>query len=370
MSHAATNWAIQQRGLPPAAKLVLWYLADRHNPDFGCFPSQEQLVEACEMSRSSVNRHLEALEAAGLVRRVPRIDPATKRQLTTRYLLAFEAGFRAPPGPSDSAADDPGSGPEGGLEPCPEMGHGPGTSGEQAPGPCVNLGHGSVSRSSGTRHPEIGPSRVPKSGGAVCHSCGTQTSKGTGKKKEEEEEGARARGTPAGEDAPDGAVPPGDGPPPAAPPDGARLLRSVLEAVGLDPDGWVSAWWRGAEAERHVLRWREVVGLAEAQILETARGTRRERPDPPDGPKALDRAMERAATAAAARAVAPRGGPGRRAPEARRQPPREEVLAFWAERINGPAFVAASSVSASLARDLVAAGLVAPERLRERGIAA
>ncbi len=39
MSHRATNWAIQQRGLPPAAKLVLWHLCDRHNPDFGCFPS-------------------------------------------------------------------------------------------------------------------------------------------------------------------------------------------------------------------------------------------------------------------------------------------------------------------------------------------
>jgi hypothetical protein len=34
MSHRATNWAIQQRGLAPATKLVLWHLCDRHNPDY------------------------------------------------------------------------------------------------------------------------------------------------------------------------------------------------------------------------------------------------------------------------------------------------------------------------------------------------
>ena len=33
MSHKATVWAIQQRGLKPATKIVLWFLCDRHNPD-------------------------------------------------------------------------------------------------------------------------------------------------------------------------------------------------------------------------------------------------------------------------------------------------------------------------------------------------
>ena len=28
MSHKATNWAIQQRGLSPVTKLVLWYLCE------------------------------------------------------------------------------------------------------------------------------------------------------------------------------------------------------------------------------------------------------------------------------------------------------------------------------------------------------
>ena len=36
MSHKATLWAIEQRGLKPTTKIVLWHLCDRFNPDFGC----------------------------------------------------------------------------------------------------------------------------------------------------------------------------------------------------------------------------------------------------------------------------------------------------------------------------------------------
>ena len=32
MSHDATNWAIQRRGLKPTTKIVLWHLCDRFNP--------------------------------------------------------------------------------------------------------------------------------------------------------------------------------------------------------------------------------------------------------------------------------------------------------------------------------------------------
>ena len=48
MSHKATLWAIEQRGLKPTTKIVLWHLCDRFNPDFGCFPSQARLAEDCE----------------------------------------------------------------------------------------------------------------------------------------------------------------------------------------------------------------------------------------------------------------------------------------------------------------------------------
>ena len=93
MSHEGTNWAIKTKGLRPITKIVLWHLADCHNPSAGCFPTQEYLAERCEISRASVNRQLDELEEAGLIRREPQIDPDTKRQRPTRYRLAFEEGF-------------------------------------------------------------------------------------------------------------------------------------------------------------------------------------------------------------------------------------------------------------------------------------
>lgn len=93
MSHKATNWAVEQRGMKPIAKVLLWHLADCHNPVMGCFPTQEYLAERCEISRASVNRYLVELEESGLIRRTQRVDEQTKRQLPTRYLLAFEDGF-------------------------------------------------------------------------------------------------------------------------------------------------------------------------------------------------------------------------------------------------------------------------------------
>ena len=107
MSHQATNWAFQQRGLEAATWRVLIILADRHNPDFGCFPSQNRIAADAEMSRSSLNVHLYKLERAGLIRRERRIDPETRRQRSTRYLFAFD--------------------PEFDEKPCPDSGHGNGT---------------------------------------------------------------------------------------------------------------------------------------------------------------------------------------------------------------------------------------------------
>ena len=104
MSHFATNWAIRQRGLKPATKIVLWHLCDRHNPDYGCFPAQNRLAHDCEISRAGLNTHLDLLERVGLLRRERRIDPATKRQMSTRYILGFEDDFG--PGPGNLATEN------------------------------------------------------------------------------------------------------------------------------------------------------------------------------------------------------------------------------------------------------------------------
>jgi hypothetical protein len=71
------------------------YLADCHNPENGCFPTQVKIAEFCEISRRSVNNHLDKLEKCGLIVRHDSVDEETHRQRPTRYYLAFEEGFAA-----------------------------------------------------------------------------------------------------------------------------------------------------------------------------------------------------------------------------------------------------------------------------------
>lgn len=126
MSHAATNWAIQQRGLKPTTKLVLWHLCDRHHADHGCFPSQDTLASDCELSRSALNRHLDELERLGLIRREQRQDRTTKRQQSTLYFFAFETAAKT----------------QDVVVPCPETKHG--TVSRKAQEPCPENGESRV----------------------------------------------------------------------------------------------------------------------------------------------------------------------------------------------------------------------------------
>jgi len=159
MSHRATNWAIQQRGLPPATKLVLWHLCDRHNPDYGCLPSQDQLAAVVEISRASLNTHLDRLERAGLIRRERRHEGDTHKRRSTRYFLGFEAEF--PGGGGDGSGA-----PEGTKKPCPDFGHG------WSEGPCPDSGHGMPCPNSGHGKPqENGQIPCPESGHGSDEPC-------------------------------------------------------------------------------------------------------------------------------------------------------------------------------------------------------
>lgn len=96
MSHVAVSWALEQKDLKPGVWIVLIKLADRQNKDtLQINPSQEKLAADCNMSRATLNRHLDELEALGLVRRILRRDPATNRSLSTYYILAKD--FDNPP---------------------------------------------------------------------------------------------------------------------------------------------------------------------------------------------------------------------------------------------------------------------------------
>lgn len=334
MSHEATNWAIKQRGLKPTTKIVLWHLCDRFNPDYGCFPSQDRLAHDCEISRSTLNDHLGQLEAVGLLRRVPRLDPVTKRQLPTRYILGFEPGFTPVA-----------------VVPCPEIGHGEdeGAESDDDAGisplddafdarPCPDFGHGDQAEAvsdfpaepcpenaeSRVRNPDTNPVSEPLS------------------KPVKEEEGAQARAAISDE-----------------------AFGELLDTLGLDPTA-LPGWWQGWPPRLHVQRWRDELGLTEAEIIAAAEASRQEHPEPPDGPKALDRAMQRAAQ----RKVEDVGRK-RRKPKVAPAPaakPITDLPAFYADLVNSDRYLPVSAISNTMRDAMLARGLVTAERLRERGV--
>ncbi|MDB6179483.1 helix-turn-helix domain-containing protein [Paracoccus sp. Z330] len=330
MSHNATNWAIQQRGLKPTTKIVLWHLCDRHNPDYGCFPSQRLLAHDCEISRSTLNVHLDRLEKAGLIRRTNCFDPETKRQRPTRYFL----GFEVPLAPA-------------GSDPCPETGHGfDGTDALSNPAietpsnaagaarPCPDTGHGAVSGFRADPCPENGQSRVRNPDHNPVREPLREPVK--------EEECAQAR-----EEVPE------------------EFFGRLLEALGFDPDGALPSWWQGWPPREHVRRWRDDLGLSEEQILGVAEVSRSDHPTPPDGPKALDRAMERAAQSSAPSSAAK----ARHRRTAVAKPPGDdEVAEFYAGLVNADGYLPPSTINNRIRELLLARDLVTPERLRMRGV--
>lgn len=93
MSIQAINWCIEQKGLPPAEWVVLFHLCHAHNPEYGCFPSQEFLSEHTGMSSRSMVRHMSSLEAKGLLIRARRYDGNVR--VSDRYHFPFEDDFEA-----------------------------------------------------------------------------------------------------------------------------------------------------------------------------------------------------------------------------------------------------------------------------------
>ena len=339
MSHDATNWAIKQRGLKPTTKIVLWHLCDRFNPDYGCFPSQARLAHDCEISRSTLNDHIGQLEATGLLRRIPRIDPKTKRQLPTRYILGFEPGFI----PAD-------------VVPCPETGHGCSpqgldveTAAEIAPiaansvGPRPDLGHGIDAK------PVSGfcPDPCPENGQSRVRNPDTNLVREPLSKPVKEEEGAQARDS-----------------------DFDRFFAELLSALGFAANATLPAWWQGWPARTHVHRWLNDFGLSEDRILEVATATRRDHPNPPDGPKALDRFMERAAQRDEQAAENGNGRSDKRTRKTQGKPllSPDELAKFYADIVNSDRFLPPSMINNAMCDAMLARGLVTPERLRVRGV--
>jgi hypothetical protein len=319
MSHKATVWAIQQRGLKPATKIVLWFLCDRHNPDFGCFPTQARLADDAEMSISALNGHLAKLEALRLIHRVRVHDPRTHKRQATRYILAFEDGFP--------------------QEPTPETGDGlEGTDEEQGDDPTPDSGHGAISGFSAKPSPDFAESHL--------RNPETNLVREPLREPVKEEEGAQARDS-----------------------EFDRFFAELLIALGFAANATLPAWWQGWPARLHVQRWRDDLGLSEARIIATAAETRRDHPNPPDGPKALDRFMERAAQRDAQKAAAV-GNSGkakrRRKAESKPRPSDDEVAVYYAAIVNSDAYLPRDLFTSRTCGLMLDRGLVTPERLRQR----
>lgn len=340
MSHDATNWAIKQRGLKPTTKIVLWHLCDRFNPDYGCFPSQARLAHDCEISRSTLNDHIGHLEAFGLLRRIPRIDPVTKRQLPTRYILGFEPGFT----PADAV-------------PCPEIGHGGSARGldaETAPeidptptlpvDPCPEITHGiDLEAVSG-----FCPDPCPENGQSRVRNPDTNLVREPLRKPVKEEEDAQAREIQF------------DG-----------FFAELISALGFAANASLPAWWQGWPARTHVRRWIDELGLSMDRIIEVATESRADHPNPPDGPKALDRFMERAAQRDAQSIAADASSAKAKRPRKRDvgpQPSKDELAQFYAAKVNADGYLPQNMISTAMCGLMLSRGLVTPERLRMRGV--
>lgn len=108
MSIKAMNWAWDIR-LQPAVKLVLLKLADRANDDGECWPGQESIATACDMSERSVMRHIGFLERVGILS-VGRRKGEDGRQETNLYTLNFlyKPGDKLSPGDDGEPGDNQG----------------------------------------------------------------------------------------------------------------------------------------------------------------------------------------------------------------------------------------------------------------------
>ena len=287
MSHTAVNWALEQTGLKPAAKLVLICLADRHNKDTGeCFPSQELLARDACISRSSLNDQLALLEDLGFINRHPEIDPVSRRQKRTNY--TFNAPFQMA-NPMSEIRTRAVS--EKDQKPCPK------------------------NAQSRVRNSDTNPVREPISKPPCAQA------------REAEEEEVSISDFSEG------------------------FWTDLLVALKVDLTA-PGKWWTGQAARKHVAKWLDL-GLTEDRILEVARKSRERQPEAPQGPKALDGMMEAAAAA----------------PAPSKPASADAVLGFWAEKLQGAAYVAPSSLSISTANELLRRGLVAIDDLRRRGIA-
>jgi hypothetical protein len=137
------------------------------------------------------------------------------------------------------------------------------------------------------------------------------------------------------------------------------FFAELLAVFGFPADQDLPVWWQGQGARTHVSRWLEALGLSEDQVLDVARQFSAQKPDLPQGPKALDRAMEREAK------PSPCSKPKKRAQPTASD---DEIAQRTAEWILSDKYIPPNGVSSRALTLVMERGLVPEERLKERGL--
>lgn len=102
MSLDLMSWAFKQH-VEPGPKLVLLALADHANGQTGlCIPGQKSLAIQCSMSVRTVQRHIQVLEDAGLLRREARMRGEGRGRTSDRYYLGDQGDKSAPTRQTDT----------------------------------------------------------------------------------------------------------------------------------------------------------------------------------------------------------------------------------------------------------------------------
>ena len=138
----------------------------------------------------------------------------------------------------------------------------------------------------------------------------------------------------------------------------------MAEALGDPLLAQTGYWQLEAEQGRYRAAW-GALGLSEARMLDIARDFSAAMPNPPQGPKALDGAMQRAAKAVQPKATRHSGA---RPLAARVHVPIDERVSFWREQLTSGRYVPPSALSAEVRACLIHRGHFTEGFLRGRGL--
>lgn len=328
MSVQAISWAYTAPVANPGTKFLLVTLANFADEWGVCWPGQDTLAAMTAQSERKVRQGLAELEDEGLIVKVARRRDDGSRRSDVIVLVGFGGRRRARHAEDHAAVDLPDvdanhrektinrqilpvDGP--GLFPPSEGGDQPANNVEPTGKSCRTnrqIMSDQPANPAGIYkdEPSIEPSREPEAAEARARDC-----------------------------------------------DFSKMVASLAEAVGA-PEIVDFPWWRIEAAKGvHLAQWR-ASGLDDERILDVARAHALDYPEPPKGPKALDKAM-----AAAARRIAHPGGSKPAATQS-------EQITFFADWVASGRFMPPAALTSSMRRALIDGGHVTDQQLRTRGL--